>query len=142
MLLDLLGGSPAHSTTREGSVGQPPLTSSTANNMDLLDLLGGIGDPSPVLTSREIPNNHAPLGGIVFDSMEENCSRSEEFLANSGGAGLMINNSSNVFNTNSDHGVVPTKGVGLLMDNSFLDEFQHEVHECEKCVFKWDSSIF
>lgn len=52
MLLDLLGGSPVHTDSKSSAVGLTPVAPA-ANNMDLLDLLGGIGDPSPVMSSND-----------------------------------------------------------------------------------------
>lgn len=60
VLLDLLGGSPVHTAAESRAIGLAPVAAPTGNNMDLLDLLGGIGDPSPVMTSND-PNNNGAL---------------------------------------------------------------------------------
>lgn len=62
-----------------------------SNNIDLLDLLGGIGDPSPVLSSNE----NSSGGGIILESGFGGGSNNVGLLDNSlfgGGGGLMNTN--------------------------------------------------
>lgn len=102
-----------------GAIGVPS-GASTGNNMDLLDLLGGIGDPSPVLTSNDTTtttSNNNILDG--FGGGTTGSSNGGGGLLDGGslfgGVGVgMMNNSVPVTNHNSIMG--GGLGGGLLDD--------------------------
>ena len=86
------------------------MASAPVNNMDLLDLLGGIGDPSPVLTSSDsavtgnggLNNILGGFGGGLDATVNPS-------INGAGGAGLL---DSSLF------GGVPSSGLGLMNSNN------------------------
>lgn len=94
VLLDLLGGSPVHTTssdaTSRGGLAPVPVAS-TGNNMDLLDLLGGIGDPSPVMSSNDTNINNN--GGMNILDAFGGLDTKAPVMGNNGGGGGLLDNS-------------------------------------------------
>lgn len=122
------------STSRGGLA--PVTAASTGNNMDLLDLLGGIGDPSPVMSSNDTNNmgNNNNGGMNILDAFGGLDTKAPVMAGNNGGGlldnslfggvggmsssvGLMnTNNNSNSNSTTQNHSSL----IGGLLDDLTL----------------------